>query len=109
MMVWPYRYRHPNLVMILGVCILPACLTIIYELLDNGSLYTMLFQGQQVVKQSCITVKLLFLLVILIKQHHKLGDAQMRLKILYEAATGLAYLHSQEGGLVPVLHLDVKR
>ena len=69
----------------------------------------MLFQGQQVVKQSYITVKLLFLFVILIIQHRKLGDAQMRLKILYEAATGLAYLHSREGGLVPVLHLDVKR
>jgi len=44
-------------------------------------------------------------------QHRKrgLGDSQMRIRILYEAATGLAYLHSKEGGLQPVLHLDVKR
>ena len=33
----------------------------------------------------------------------------MRCKLLLEAATGLAYLHSTEGGLEPILHLDVKR
>ena len=33
----------------------------------------------------------------------------MRCRILLEAAKGLAYLHSEEGGLTPVVHLDVKR
>lgn len=39
----------------------------------------------------------------------KLGDIQMRCQILLEAAMGLAYLHSQEGGFSAVVHLDVKR
>ena len=40
----------------------------------------------------------------------KLGDIQMRCKIiLLEAAMGLAYLHSQEGGFSTVVHLDVKK
>jgi len=33
----------------------------------------------------------------------------MRCTILLEAAMGLAYLHSEEGGLSAVVHLDVKR
>lgn len=30
-------------------------------------------------------------------------------RILIDAATGLAYLHSNEGSSKPVIHLDVKR
>ena len=45
----------------------------------------------------------------LFKEHRKLGDIQMRCNILLQAALGLSYLHSEEGGLSAAVHLDVKR
>ena len=35
-------------------------------------------------------------------------ETSMLWKILVDAATGLAYLHSTEGSSKPVIHLDVK-
>ena len=37
------RYTHPNLVILLGVCLDPEHPAIIYEILENGSLYDLLF------------------------------------------------------------------
>ena len=47
--------------------------------------------------------------VSLFKDHRKIGDIQMRCNILLQAALGLSYLHSEEGGLSAAVHLDVKR
>ena len=37
------RYNHPNLVILLGVCPDPEHPAIIYEFMENGSLYDFLF------------------------------------------------------------------
>ncbi len=85
------QLAHPHLVQIMGVCAEREHPAILYELMTMGSLADVLFGPEKV----CSTVR-------------KLGDIQMRMRIIYEAASGLAYLHSTEGGLEPILHLDVK-
>ena len=112
------RYNHPNLVILLGVCPDPEHPAIIYEFMENGSLYDFLFNVSSKVWPILITTfcsvytYLMLLRMIhlsLFKEHRKLGDIQMRCNILLQAALGLSYLHSEEGGLSAAVHLDVKR
>jgi len=73
------KLRHPNVVMLLGVCARPPC--IVLELMQRGSLGNML--------QS--------------KKYSEQIDLALSIRILSDIARGMAYLHSKS-----ILHRDLK-
>jgi serine/threonine protein kinase len=73
------QLRHPNICMLMGICCYPPML--ILELCQRGSLYRVLH---------ILELKL---------------DVSLLLKVVLEAAHGMAYLHQQKP---PILHNDLK-
>ena len=73
--------RHPNLLMLMGVCIDQPHLCIISELVPNCSLFQALYKAQKPL------------------------SLDARLKIAIQIAQGLAYLHTNQP---PIIHRDLK-
>jgi len=73
------KLRHPNVVMLLGICATPPC--IVLELMQRGSLTDVL--------QS--------------KQYSQDIDLALSIRVLSDVARGMAYLHSKS-----ILHRDLK-
>lgn len=72
--------KHPNVVEIIGICISPPSVSLVMELCD-GTLFDLLHSsGEQL-------------------------DWETQLRLAYECALAVDYLHSQSP---PVLHLDIK-
>ncbi|THU61075.1 hypothetical protein C4D60_Mb07t19460 [Musa balbisiana] len=76
------QIHHPNLVLLLGVCLESGCL--VYEYMENGSLEDHLFNRDG--KRPLPWI--------------------IRFRILYEVACGLAFLHSNKPE--PIVHRDLK-
>ena len=73
--------RHPNLILLMGVCIDQPHLCIISELVPNCSLFQALHKAQKPL------------------------SLEARLKIVVQIAQGLVYLHTNEP---PIIHRDLK-
>jgi len=71
--------KHPNIVQFLGICIDDGTISLIYELMDNGSLTDVIRQGKL--------------------------DLNLKLKILQQVASAMADLHERDP---PILHRDLK-
>lgn len=78
------KFRHPNIVSLLGYCIHGNTRFIVYQLMQNGSLETQLHGPS----------------------HGSALNWHMRMKIALDAARGLEYLH--ENCNPPVIHRDLK-
>nr|XP_010910780.1 L-type lectin-domain containing receptor kinase S.4-like [Elaeis guineensis] len=78
------RMRHRNLVQLQGWCKRNEDLLLVYEFMPNGSLDTLLFEGEK----------------------RRLLSWDERLKILKGVASGLAYLHEEWEQVV--VHRDIK-
>ncbi|RWW63523.1 hypothetical protein BHE74_00029289, partial [Ensete ventricosum] len=76
------QIHHPNLVLLLGVCLESGCL--VYEYMENGSLEDHLFNRDG--KRPLPWI--------------------IRFRILYEVACGLAFLHGNKPE--PIVHRDLK-
>lgn len=72
--------KHPHVVEILGICISPPSVSLVMELCD-GTLFDLLHSSDKPI------------------------DWELQLRLAYECALAVEYLHSQSP---PVLHLDIK-
>jgi len=73
------RLRHPNVVMLIGICPSPACM--ILELMHRGSLNDVLMSAK----------------------YSKYVDLALSIRIATDIARGMAYLHS-----LSIIHRDLK-
>lgn len=73
------KFRHPNIVLLVGICSLPPNLAIVTEYIERGSLYDLLH-----------------------KKKTQLSEAEKR-KIVKQVLSSIAYLHEHD-----VVHRDIK-
>ncbi|XP_028755915.1 putative wall-associated receptor kinase-like 16 [Neltuma alba] len=78
------QINHKNVVKLLGCCLETEIPLLVYELVNNGTLYGHIHDEEKASKMSCET----------------------HLKIAAETAEALSYLHS--GACIPIIHRDVK-
>ena len=92
-----FRYRHPNLIVLMGYCKNPPAL--VYPYMQRGSLYKNLHEWKVGTVHSVSEwwSMMMFQVEEPISWHE-------RHSILLETCRGLAYLHSEEP---PVVHHDV--
>ena len=99
------RYRHPNIVQILGICCDDEVPAIIMENMEGGSLFIHLHEVSCNVHRCGALCVLLFMHT----QKHDMPYIGTRIRVLHQTAQGLAYLHCSTGTTKPLIHLDVKR
>lgn len=46
------RYRHPNIILLVGVCSVPPKLCIVMEYMQKGSLYDLIYKQKAELKDS---------------------------------------------------------
>eukprot|EP00002_Diphylleia_rotans_P000561 TRINITY_DN10290_c0_g1_i1.p1 TRINITY_DN10290_c0_g1~~TRINITY_DN10290_c0_g1_i1.p1 ORF type:complete len:518 (+),score=73.53 TRINITY_DN10290_c0_g1_i1:131-1684(+) len=110
--------RHPNVVYVEGVCVVPPSIGLVMEFCHNGSLYDFLARDSALMKlQIAATVRAqnsprssghLTLTAPLLTNTLPVRDRlsfQMRAGMALDCARAVAFLHSQDP---PVLHKDIK-
>lgn len=75
------KVRHTNCILFMGACSCPPELMIVTEYAKRGSLFELLHNKQELL------------------------DWRLRLRIAFEAATGVLYLHTRQ---IPIVHRDLK-
>lgn len=109
-----YRYHNPNLMTILGLCMEQQHPSIVYEFMSNGSLDKWIFKNKVRIIMTSITAYMRhFTLFTVLLMLETIGEPlSWRHPYMMQNLAGgycrLAYLHSLEGGLESMLHLDLK-
>nr|CAB3445856.1 unnamed protein product [Digitaria exilis] len=92
------RFRHPNIVSLVGFCIHEGNRFIVYELMENGSLDSQLHDQR--------SFDIIPVVLYLGSSHGSALSWHIRMKIALDTARGLEYLH--EHCNPPIIHRDLK-